>query len=79
MTYLLDSNTCITYLNGRSANLLRRMQATPGHEITLCSVVKAELFYEPAHSSDPVKELAKLQPFFAAFQSLPFDDGCADE
>jgi tRNA(fMet)-specific endonuclease VapC len=79
MTYLLDSNTCITYLNGRSTTLLQRMQATPAHEVYLCSIVKAELFYGAARSSDPSKELAKLQPFFAAFTSLPFGDRCAEE
>src|SRR6266851_3062632 len=79
MTYLLDSNTCITYLNGRSTTLLHRMQAPPAPEIYLCSIVKAELFYGAAHSSDPSKELAKLQPFFAAFTSLLFGDRCAEE
>jgi tRNA(fMet)-specific endonuclease VapC len=79
MTYLLVTNTCINYLTGRSAKLLQRMTATPPHEIALCSIVKAELLYGAAHSADPVKERAKLQPFFVVFTSLPFDDRCAEE
>jgi tRNA(fMet)-specific endonuclease VapC len=43
MTYLLDANTCIQYLNGRSEPLRRKVESTHPSTLALCSVVKAEL------------------------------------
>ena len=45
MIYLLDTNACIRYLNGRGIALLERMQGTVASEIAVCSVVRLELFY----------------------------------
>ncbi len=42
MSFLLDTNSCIGFLNGRSARVRQRLEATPPGEVTLCSVVKAE-------------------------------------
>ncbi len=38
MTYLLDTNTCIRYLNGRAPRVLQRLQALPPTEIQVCAV-----------------------------------------
>jgi tRNA(fMet)-specific endonuclease VapC len=46
MSYLLDTNACIQYLNGTSAGLRRKLESCQPEEIVLCAVVKAELFYE---------------------------------
>jgi tRNA(fMet)-specific endonuclease VapC len=77
MKYLLDTNTCIAYLNGRAVGVRRRLQGLPPSEVTLCSVVKAELLYGARKSTNPPVVLAKLQRFFAPFTSLPFDDAAA--
>jgi tRNA(fMet)-specific endonuclease VapC len=77
MRYLLDTNTCIAYLNGRAVGVRRRLQEIPPSEVGLCSVVKAELLYGARKSGNPSTVLAKLQRFFAPFVSLPFDDGAA--
>lgn len=53
MIYLLDSNTCIGYLNGRAIGVLRRLQALPSDRVAVCSVVKAELFYGARRSNNP--------------------------
>ena len=45
MIYLLDTNACIRYLNGRGIALLERMRRTEASEIAVCSVVRLELFY----------------------------------
>ena len=45
MTWLLDTNACIRYLNGRSPNLRAKLDAADPSEICVCSVVKAELFF----------------------------------
>jgi len=77
--YLLDSNTCIQFLNGRSASIERRLMGTKPSEIKLCSVVKAELWYGAARSNDVAAVMSKLTAFFAPYESLPFDDAAAVE
>jgi tRNA(fMet)-specific endonuclease VapC len=79
MTYLLDTNTCIRYLNGRSPSVVRRVRALQQREAVLCSVVVAELLAGGRGSQTPEKTLAKQRGFIALFDSLPFDDACAEE
>ncbi|MCI0694679.1 type II toxin-antitoxin system VapC family toxin [candidate division KSB1 bacterium] len=78
MTYLLDTNTCIKYLNGKSENIRQRLEGSQPQDIVLCSVVKAELFYGAMKSANPQKNLAKLQPFVSRFVSFFFDDVAAE-
>lgn len=78
MMYLLDTNTCIKYLNGRSEKIRQHLEAKQPQNISLCSVVKAELFYGAMKSANPEKNLAKLQPFVSRFVSLLFDDSAAE-
>ena len=77
--YLLDSNTCIQFLNGRSAPIERRLMGTKPSEIKLCSVVKAELWYGAERSTKAAAVRTKLTAFFAPYDSLPFDDLAAVE
>lgn len=78
MTYLLDTNSCINYLNGRSEKIRQKLEQLNPVEIALCSVVKAELFYGAAKSAKPEKNLDKINHFVARFVSLPFDDQAAE-
>jgi tRNA(fMet)-specific endonuclease VapC len=78
MTYLLDTNTCIRYLNGRSENTRQQLEATQPQDIVLCSVVKAELFYGAMKSAKPEENLAKQHRFVSRFVSFPFDDSAAE-
>ena len=77
MTYLLDTNTCVEYLNGRSHRVLEAFQRRVPEDIALCSIVKAELHYGALRSKDPQRASAKLEEFLAPFRSVPFDDRCA--
>lgn len=77
MIYLLDTNTCIRWLNGTSEAVRNRVDETPAGDIVLCSVVQAELWYGAKKSGRPAKNSARLVEFFAAFDSLPFDDAAA--
>jgi tRNA(fMet)-specific endonuclease VapC len=76
--YLLDSNACIGYLNGRATGILKRLYVLPVQEITVCSVVKAELFYGAMRSVNPAQAMAKQREFLDRFVSLPFDDRAAE-
>jgi tRNA(fMet)-specific endonuclease VapC len=78
MNYLLDSNTCIRYLNGRSLSIVRKVKATPAQQIIMCSVVKAEMWFGARRSQQPEETRAKQDEFFALFESVDFDDAAAD-
>lgn len=77
MIYLLDTNVCVRYLNGRSVAIRECLEATDADDIVVCSVVKAELFYGANRSNNPERTLANQQQFLNLFVSLPFDDEAA--
>jgi tRNA(fMet)-specific endonuclease VapC len=77
MRYLLDTNVCAMYLNGRSASVRDRILATPSDEMAVCSVVKTELFYGAMRSNNPNRTLERQQNFLGRFVSLPFGDEAA--
>ena len=43
LIYLLDTNVCVRYLNGRSPAIKRRLEGTDPGSIALCSVVKGRI------------------------------------
>jgi tRNA(fMet)-specific endonuclease VapC len=77
MRYLLDTNVCVMYLNGRSESVRDRLLITPMQDIAVCSVVKAELFYGAMKSNNPARTLERQQQFLARLISLPFGDEAA--
>jgi tRNA(fMet)-specific endonuclease VapC len=77
MTFLPDTNVCITLLRQRHPRLTGRWQSTKAAEVVLCSVVVYELRHGAERSSNPAREHLKLDVFLAPFASLPFDDFCA--
>jgi tRNA(fMet)-specific endonuclease VapC len=79
MKYLLDANTCILYLNGRSVGITSKLQSLLPEDIAVCSVVKAELFYGAMKSANQQDSLKKQQEFFEPYLSFPFDDKSALE
>lgn len=78
MRYLLDTNTCIKYLNGTSESIKKQLEAKQPEDILLCSMVKAELFYGVIKSARPEKNFDRLQKFIKNFVSLSFDDKASE-
>lgn len=78
LIYLLDTNVCIRYLNGRSSSIKNYIDALDVNKIAVCSVVKAELFYGSLRSNNTQKNLKIQKSFLQQFVSLPFDDCCAE-
>src|SRR5258708_4277056 len=78
MSWMLDSNACIRYLDGKSPSLKKRLESIDEAELLVCSIVKAELFFGAMKSRDPTKALANQRQFFSRFVSLPFDDAAAE-
>ena len=77
MRYLLDTNVCVMYLNGRSISVRDRLRSISIEEMAVCSIVKAELFYGAMRSNNPTRTLKRQREFLASFASLPFDDEAA--
>ncbi|MEO1393082.1 MAG: type II toxin-antitoxin system VapC family toxin [Cyanobacteria bacterium J06634_5] len=77
--YLLDANVCIRFMNGTSAGVIKNLKRRSAKRIVMCSVVKAELLYGARHSQQVEKNLLRVREFLKTFQSLYFDDACAEE
>ena len=78
MRYVLDTNTCITYLRGRNPLLRQRVSAVSEADIVVPAPVRAELYYGAARSQDPRTARSGVDVFLARFASLPFDDAAAE-
>lgn len=78
MKYLLDTNTCIQFLNQRSQKLIDRLTDMPDGDLCVCSVVQAEMFYGAQKSARRERNLTVQRAFFARYVSLPFDDAAAE-
>jgi len=78
MIYLLDTNTCIQYLNRRNSAVVRKLTSISPTDVVLCDVVKAELYYGAHKGSRTEGNLALYKEFFGRFVSLPFDGRAAE-
>jgi tRNA(fMet)-specific endonuclease VapC len=78
MIYLLDSNACITFLRNRPSPVLRRIQQTQIQDMTLCSIVVAELYEGAYRSAQQAENLNKVISFTQSFTVLPFDTAAAE-
>lgn len=77
MIYLLDTNVCIRYLNGRAPNIVNKLNQLKPEDVAVCSIVKTELFYGAYRTRNIERSLRVQQIFLQPFQSLPFDDRAA--
>jgi tRNA(fMet)-specific endonuclease VapC len=78
MTWMLDTNACIRYLNGRAPALRAKLDALDPAQLVVCSVVKAELYFGAALSRKPLEARSQQDYFLSRFMSLPFDDRSAE-
>ena len=77
MIYLLDTNTCIQYINQRNSSVLKIMRTKKRSDLVICDIVKFELYYGAYKSQRREKNLELLSELFAEFLSLPFDGNAA--
>ena len=78
MSFLLDTNVCVAFLNGRDVGIRDKLLALDPETACLCSVVKGELFYGARNSQHVDANLRRLRHFLEPFSSLPFDDDAAE-
>ena len=66
-TYLLDTNACISLINGTEINVRRRFQRAVAREsvMLLSSIVTFELWYGVSKSQRKDSNTARLDTFFA--------------
>jgi tRNA(fMet)-specific endonuclease VapC len=77
MMFLLDTNPCVVYLNGRSLSLRKRIDSLGDDNIAVCSVVRAELLFGAAKSRSPEETALAQENFLCRFRSFTFDDAAA--
>lgn len=73
MLFLPDTNVWIRHLNAAPSIVKPRLDAFPPSKISLCDVVKAELYYGAFKSVRRESNLALLEILFSGFGSFPFD------
>lgn len=76
MAYLLDTNTCIYFLNGSSQNIITRMKKLSPSDIKLSSVTVAELFFGAEIGKTKKKNRIIVEGFVSNFEVIPFDERC---
>lgn len=74
--YLLDTNTCIYYLNGKVPQLIRRFEAADADRLAVSTLTTAELHFGVARSGRPEANRERIQRFLAELEVLPFDREC---
>lgn len=74
MIRLLDTNTCIYYLNKTSDRLVAQFKKFSPSDIKLSSIAVAELFYGAEKSKAKKKNWAIVEIFISTFEIIPFDD-----
>ncbi len=72
--YFLDTNTCIYFLNGTYQHIKKMILSTPPNEITIPSVVKAELIFGAYKSKNREDNIEKVEKFLEPFEVVPFND-----
>ena len=73
MIYLLDTNTCIGYINRRNPSIYQHFLSVSPDDVCICDVVKFELYYGAYKGSRTTENLQILANFFADLTSLPFE------
>ena len=73
MTRLLDTNTCMYFLNRSSDKVISRFKTFSPAEIKLPSIAVAELFFGAEKSKAKKKNWITVEGFVSNFEILPFD------
>ncbi|MCY3916442.1 MAG: type II toxin-antitoxin system VapC family toxin [Chloroflexi bacterium] len=79
MKYLLDTCTCIFYINGKKPQVRVNLHKRTADDIRVSSVTKCEMFAGSGVSKTPQVSRQKQERFLIRFESLPFDDDAANQ
>lgn len=73
MTYLLDTDICIYWLNGRP-QVKERVINLPQHQLALSVITQAELYYGAYNSGRPPENYQQVRQFLSQFHISPLND-----
>jgi tRNA(fMet)-specific endonuclease VapC len=71
--YLLDTNVCVDYLNGRYPAVVARIQRAAPEDLCLSSVVVGELRYGADRSGRPKANHVRIDSLVGELECLDFD------
>ena len=74
MKYFLDTNICIYFLKNTFSNIRKELAAQKPGDISIASVVKAELLFGAKKSQNQKKNKQKIDTFLSPFKVIPFGD-----
>jgi tRNA(fMet)-specific endonuclease VapC len=75
--YLLDTNICIDFIDGRSAVAARRVEAMFHSGLSISAITAAELLVGARNSSDPLEDARRIEAFIEVIRAHDFDDAAA--
>ncbi len=78
VTYLLDTNTIIRYLNGRAPNIRGKLRTIPFRDIGISTIVLAELRYGAAKGKKPAQTRTNQDQLLRQLTLVPFDEAAAE-
>ncbi len=73
MKYLLDTNVCVDYLNGRHPAVVARVQSSAPDDLGLSCLVVGELRYGADRSTRPKANHLRIDRLVAELECLDFD------
>ncbi|MHC5745028.1 MAG: PIN domain-containing protein [Nostoc sp.] len=73
MNYLLDTDTCIYWLNGRQS-VRDKLLAVGWDEVCICVITAAELYYGAYNSNRVSENLGNAEEFIQNLPVLPLTD-----
>ena len=77
MRFLVDTNAWIHCLKTPNSIVAGRVAVTPASEITVCSIVWAELLHGARKYANQSRREKLVYETLAPYRSLPFDDDAA--
>ena len=77
MTYCLDTNTCIYYLNNSVPNVCKRLDEIPFRDVKIPSMVAAELLYGAEKSAKREYNYKIASTFLSLYEIIDFDENAA--
>ncbi|MDR0916850.1 MAG: type II toxin-antitoxin system VapC family toxin [Oscillospiraceae bacterium] len=78
MTYFLDTNICIYYLNGTSDSVAEKLNALGFTDVKIPSMVAAELYYGAEKSGKREQNRAVSEKFLSLYEIVPFEERAAE-
>jgi tRNA(fMet)-specific endonuclease VapC len=78
LTYYLDADTCIYYLNGKYVSIIDNFRKHKPGDVKIPAIVKAELLYGYEKSLKIKEYKNKLDSFLFNFEIISFDDNATN-